>query len=461
MPTAHILVVDDEPAIYLQLKEILEDEGFHVTTADNVKTAAKARRQRKPDLILLDIWLPDGDGIQLLKEWNHGKVPVTPVIMMSGHGTLETAIEATRLGAYDFLEKPLSMHKLLIIVRNALESTKLRHENINLQQSIYTSGTLVGRSKTILDLCEYVQRVANHDAPALFIGESGTGKEVFARYMHRHSRYADGPFVRIPAVSTKGGDLFGSENAQKVHYGAIEQVNGGSLFIDEICDLDIDLQARLVEVLRNNTFLRNNGVERVAFNGRIIVSNRHDLATATQSGRLRDELYYCLNVLPIHIPPLREHREDVLALFEHYVSVFTKNESLPYRRLTASAQHRLRSYSWPGNVRELISVLQRLLILSSGDVINLQEIDTAIGILLHNNKSTDIPPHKILSEEYDLPLKEAREQFERVYLENQLRANNGKISRTAERIGVERTYLYRKLRSLGIDPKNIASDDND
>ncbi len=455
---AYILVVDDEPEICVQLQEILEDEGYQVTTTHDAKAAEDARRQRKPDLILLDIWLPDSDGILLLKEWSQAKAPPSPVIMMSGHGTLETAVEATRLGAYDFLEKPLSMHKLLVIVRNALESTKLRYDNLNLQQSIYSIGELIGRSKTIQNLCEYVRRIANHDAPALFIGESGTGKEVFARYMHKHSHYADGPFVRIPAVSAKATDLFGSENPGAVHYGAIEQANGGTLFVDEICDLDTDLQARLVGVLQHKSFLRSNGAEAVLFSGRIVGSSRYDLSAATQSGRLRGELYYYLNVLPIQIPPLREHKEDIFALFEHYVSVLTKRESLPYRRLTGSAQHRLRNYSWPGNVRELINVLQRLLILGSGQVIDVQEIDAAIGTPLHSSRNTDPASNKDTVTEYDLPLKEAREQFERIYLARQLRANDGKISRTAERIGIERTYLYRKLRSLGIDPKNIPSD---
>ena len=456
----HILVVDDEPDIRELLNEILEDEGFTVTTAGNAKTAREARRKRKPDLTLLDIWMPDCDGISLLKEWSHNQTQFSPVIIMSGHGTVETAVEATRLGAYDFIEKPLSIAKLLVTVRNALESTQLWHDNINLRRASHNTGEPIGRSAAIQKLCERIRRVADYDTPVLFTGESGTGKELFARYMHDHSKYAAGPFVRIRTAGLKEAELFGVESPSAVHYGAVEQANNGTLFFDEIVDLDIDLQARLVSVLQHQSFLRVNGVEPVYFSDRVAASTRHDPAMAIQRGQLREDLYHHLNGVPIHISPLRERKEDVSALFGHYVSALTERESLPYRRLTASAQNRLRNYSWPGNVRELINVLQRLLILGSGTVIELDEVDAAIG-LPAPSAETDATGSAVIAvaPEYELPLKEAREQFERGYLEYQIRINNGRISRIAKHIGVDRTYLYRKLRMLGIDPKHISPDD--
>ncbi len=452
---AHILVVDDEPDIRALVKEILEDEGFEVSVAEDARAAREARRARRPDLVLLDIWMPDMDGISLLKEWSENSGQGTPVVMMSGHGTVETAVEATRLGAYDFVEKPLSIAKLLLVVRRALESAQLQLENVDLRRAADTVLEPIGRSAAMQNLRSQIKRVAQHDAPLLLSGESGSGKEVCARYLHELSARRSGPFVRVSvggrSPENAAAELVGLEDGAQIHFGALEQANGGTLFIEDVVDLDPGTQARLLSVLQHRSFVRVDGVAPVAFNARIVGATRHDPGAAVESGRLREDLYYQLNVVPLHVPPLREHREDVPELLGYYIDQLAAKENLPYRRFTVGAQNRLRNHSWPGNIRELKNLVHRLLILGSGADVDQTEIEAVIG---------DTPRARGGGEAagFDLPLKEAREQFERGYLEHQLRQAGGSITRLASMAGLERTHLYRKLRTLGIDPKRIASD---
>ena len=450
-----ILVVDDEPDILALVRDILEDEGYEVDLAKDAESARAARRNRRPDLILLDIWMPDSDGISLLREWSESGTGDTPVIMMSGHGTVETAVEATRLGAYDFLEKPLSMAKLLLTIRRALEAAALRRENVGLRDTAPRISEPIGRSAAIGTLRDQVRRIAEHDTPVLIIGEPGSGKELIARYLHAHSRRAAGPFVRVHVAGLVGSagqaKLFGAEHGPHIHYGVAEKANGGTLFLEDVVDMAPELQARLVTALRDRTFLRLDGVAPVSLNVRIVAASRGDLARAVAAAKLREDLYYLLNVVPLAVPPLREHREDIPELMSYYIDVLVTRERLPNRRLTVGAQNRLRNHTWPGNVRELVNVLQRLLILGSGSTIELEEVEAILGTVPEIEGQAEIA-------EFELPLKEAREQFERAYLEYRLRRAGGSVSKVAAAAGIERTHLYRKLRGLGIDPKQSAGD---
>jgi two-component system nitrogen regulation response regulator NtrX len=442
----HILVVDDEPDIRNLIKEILEDEGFTISLAEDGNSAREKRREEPPDLILLDIWMPDIDGISLLKEWYYGGLSNIPIIMISGHGTVETAVEATRLGAYDFIEKPLSISKLLITISRALEMSSLQEENTGLRKNTESVIEPLGHSDIMGALREQVKRINIHNTHVLLSGESGSGRTLFAHYIHQNSQNSSGPFVqmRVTAVSAEDQsiELFGSHGSSNL--GRIEQADGGSLFIKDIAELDHSVQVRLLQTLENKSFVRNNGTEMIKANIRVIAATSHNLEIAVSMGDLYEELYYYLNILPLPIPPLREHCEDIPELLEFYINLFLNQENLPYRRFTVAAQNRLRNYSWPGNIRELKNMVQRLLILGNDDIIDVNEIEP---ILKHRQSQTGN-----LSI-YELPLREAREQFEKAYLEYQLQELGGNVSKVAARIGLERTHLYRKLRSLDIDPK--------
>jgi len=450
----HILVVDDEPDIALLVRDILEDEGFTVSVARDATQAREARRARRPDLVLLDIWLPDTDGITLLEEWARQSHLDTPVVMMSGHGTIETAVEATRLGAYDYIEKPLSTPKLLLSVHRALETAKLRRENVGLRRDSDLPTEPIGRSRLMEDLRQQLRRVAQHDAPVLISGESGCGKAICAHYLHAVSNRRSGPFVRMPADAGGKHDsavvLFGSEEGGELVFGCLEQANGGTFFLPNLLDIDSAVQTRLLGALRQGSFLRVGGREPVHFNARMVAATNRDPGSALAAGEFRDDLYYHLNVVPLRVPPLREHREDVPELLAYYMDSFASRESLTYRRFTVGAQNRLRNHEWPGNVLELKNLVHRLLILGSGADIDQAEVEAALGVA---------PGHaeEIRAEGVDLPLKTAREQFEREYLLHQIDALGGNISKVAEKAGLERTHLYRKLKSLGIDPKRSGS----
>ncbi len=450
-----ILVVDDEVEILDILKEILEDEGYEVASAENAKSARELHRQRRPDLVLLDIWMPGTDGISLLKEWFENGARDIPVVMMSGHGTIETAVEATRSGAYDFLEKPLSTAKLLLTVRRALETANLRKTNIELRhQATPAPSDLIGNSAALENLRAQVRRIAEHDAPVFISGEPGSGKEMTARYLHIHSPRADGPFVRLHVAGLIGHagsiDIFGAEEGSHIHYGALERAAGGTLLLEDIADMEPELQARLVSAMRQGSFLRHNGLSAVPLTSRIVAAGRNELAHGLACGSLREDLYHLLDVFPLSVPPLRDHREDIPALIAHCIDTLVTRDNLPNRRLTVGAQNRLRNHPWPGNIRELVNVLQRLLILGNGSVIEQNEVEMALGHSAGEGEEGE----SLLG--VDLPLSEARELFERIYLENHLIRAEGNMAKVATSSGLERTHLYRKLRRLGIDPKRIA-----
>ena len=458
MTAAHILVVDDERDIRELVKEILEDEGYAVSVAENGESARSARRARRPDLILLDIWMPDVDGITLLKEWSDERGPTCPVIIMSGHGTVETAVEATRLGAYDFIEKPLSMAKLLLTISHALDADRLRRENLGLRKFAQPLLEPLGRSAPMQQLREQIQRVAQHDASVLISGEPGTGKELCARYLHSCGPRRDGPFIDVGVAAllreNSAVELFGAEEAGKVQYGLLEQANGGTLFLDEVGDMDLAVQARLFSVLDGRSFLRVGGSAPVKLDVRIVAATHRDLAQDVQLKRFREDLYYQLAVVPLRVPPLRDHPDDIPELLGHYVDLFVAQEGLPYRRFTVAAQNRLRHYAWPGNIRELKNLVQRLLILGAGDEVQAAEVEAALARAVP--VAEGMP-----AGQFDLPLREAREQFERAYFEYQLRQSDGSIGKVAKQAGMERTHLYRKLRGLGINPRDVRLEEGE
>jgi DNA-binding NtrC family response regulator len=372
--------------------------------------------------------------------------------MMSGHGTVETAVEATRLGAYDFIEKPISLAKLLLTVERAFESDRLKRENVDLREHGRPVIMPIGKSEVMEQLRQQARRIAQHSSVVLISGEAGAGKGTFARYIHEQSQLYKGPYVEIAVGSitreNSATELFGIEEGQSVHYGRLEQANGGTLCIGDIADMDLQTQARLLSVLQTSSFVRLGGNEDVEVDLRIIATTQRNLEQEVAEGRFRDDLFYHLNVVPLHIPALREHADDVHELLNFYIDYLVTHERLPYRHFSVAAQNRLRSYKWPGNIRELRNLVQRLLILGSGEEIEVDEIERAIGsnVEVAGDRSGPVMP-------YDLPLREAREQFEHNYLLHQLQEVDGSVGKLAKRVGMERTHLYRKLRSLGIDLK--------
>jgi two-component system, NtrC family, nitrogen regulation response regulator NtrX len=447
----HILVVDDEPDIRALLKEILEDEGYEVSVAENGHTARNLRQQIMPDVVLLDIWMPDIDGISLLKEWHENKVIACPVIMISGHGNIETAVEATRLGAYDFIEKPLSISKLLITIARALEMVDLQRENYGLRKHVQMVMEPIGHSEVMKQLREQIKKINQHNTSVLITGESGTGRTLFARYIHHTSLRAHGPFVNVRMAGinpdNQALELFGQHGSNNMS--RLEQANGGTLFIKDIVDMNEEVQARLLNSLENQACELENSEAAtfVATDVRIIAATAYDPEQMIINKRLREDLYYHLNVVSLHLPPLREHCEDIPELLDFYVNIFATQEGLPYRRFSVAAQNRLRNYNWPGNIRELRNLIQRVLILGDSHHVELEEIEPVLNTQ-HKPIVSGVPI-------YDLPLREAREQFERDYLEHQLQEFSGNVSKVAVRVGLERTHLYRKLRALDIDPKQI------
>ncbi len=456
MSISHILVVDDEPDIRELVKEILEDEHYLVTVAADGEQARQARKERRPDLILLDVWMPDVDGITLLKEWQQeAEKPAPPVVVMSGHGTVETAVEATRLGAYDFLEKPLSMAKLLITIRHALEDYFLRRENLGLRRHVSPLTRPLGRSETMDTMRQQIERVAVTDARVLLTGEPGVGKRLVAQMIHNLSGRKENPFVEIGVAtivpSNAAMELFGEEDGDAVRYGLLEQANGGSLFFNEIADMDLDLQAKLASALQGEAIVRMGGSKAVKIDIRVLVSTHKNLIEEVRAGRFREDLYYQLNVVPIVVPPLREHAQDIPELLTYYVDFFVESDVLPYRNFSVSAQNCLRNYGWPGNVRELKSIVHRLLILGSGETIDGAEVEAVLGGDLQScARNLGVAPSVF---DFNKPLREAREQFERAYIAFHLKQLEGNVSQVAKVAGIERTHLYRKMKALGISPK--------
>ncbi len=455
MSSSHVLVVDDEADIRALIQEILTDEGYGVTVAADASEARDARAEQKFDLILLDIWMPDTDGITLLREWSDSGDLACPVVIMSGHGTVDTAVEATRLGAFDFVEKPLSLAKLLRTVESALDSAgKQSSIARSIQPSLMAP---VGRSRLMQSLREKVQQYAKHDQSVLLSGEPGTGRGAFARYLHALSRRADEPLINLTAASLTESNaeeqLLGREEDGVIHAGAFERAGEGTLVIDEITDLNAIAQKTILAVLESRTYRRVAGKEVRKLMARVVATGSRNYEASIESGDLRQDLVAHLGVLGLRVPPLREYSEDVPELLAYFVDKLVDSEGLTFRRFSVAAQNRLRNYPWPDNVRELKNLVRRLVLSGADEDIELKEVEAEISA------GAPIDEPLVKQDLLSLPLREAREQFERAYLQEQLVLCDGKVGQLAKRVGMERTHLYRKLRALGVDFKSVAAED--
>lgn len=446
MKNARVLVVDDESNIRLLLQEILSEEGYDVTTAEDAAAARAAKVRQDFDLILLDIWMPDTDGISLLKEWSD-EGALGPVVMMSGHGTVDAAVEATRLGALDFIEKPVSLAKLLRTVEKALTQKGTGGERRTLVPPMLAP---VGKSDTMRALREQVARIANHDAHTLLTGEPGTGREALARYLASLSGRSTEPFVvvRLGIADDRNGAalFFGDEDDP----GAFASANGGILYFSDLRDMSAATQQMLFGVLEQGRYRPTGSTTDRELDVRILSCAAH--GAEQNLDNFRRDLLSHISVVVIRVPPLREYSEDVPELLRYYVDLLVDSENLPFRRFSVAAQNRLRNYPWPGNIRELKNLVSRLLILGAGEEITLDEVENQLASVVSTTEP--LVKQDLLS----MPLREAREHFERAYLSQQLILCGGKVGQLAKRVGMERTHLYRKLRSLGVDFRQVTAD---
>jgi DNA-binding NtrC family response regulator len=450
MSTESILVVDDEPDIRNLVQEILVDEGYQVSVAEDTAVARKHANSKRPDLVLLDIWMPGEDGISLLKDWQKNGGIDCPVVMMSGHGTVETAVEATRLGAYDFIEKPLTMAKLLVSVKRALEAGEKKQDTPTASSLIEVP---IGSSLPIQSLRDQAKKLAAHDNVLFIKGETGVGKKSFAGFVHSLSARNSKRFMVLNEDNFNGREaakqLFGVDDGETIIPGILELCNGGTIFISDVANINEQGQKLLSHLMQKKQFRRIGSSNAQKFDARIMVATQRDLQAEVKADRFDDELYFLLNVVPVRIPALREHLQDVPELLRYYIDFYCSKENYPYRNFAIAAQNRLLHYDWPGNIRELKNLVQRLLILSSSDEVSAEEVAAAIDEQ-SNEVNSDADSHEQL---YKLPLREARESFERSYFLHQLKQVGGNISKLSESVGLERTHLYRKLRALGINTK--------
>lgn len=458
-----ILIVDDEADIRLLISGILGDEGFNSREAGDSDAALVQLRMRRPNLIILDIWLNNStlDGIGLL-ELVKIEFPEIPVIMISGHGNIETAVNAIKNGAYDFIEKPFKADRLLLTIERALEAARLKREIEQLKYRTGGEGELIGSSQVIMQLRLAIERVAITGSRVLFSGPPGSGKEIAARLLHKRSKRANGPFVVLNCATMHPDrleiELFGQErngeSAAKI--GFLEQAHGGTLLLDEVADMPLETQGKILRVLQEQTFERVSGKTRVEVDVRVIASTARDLQAEMTAGRFRQDLFYRLNVVPMRLPPLKERRDDIIDLLSHFMARASEQTGLPARRLAEDALAVLQAYDWPGNVRQLKNVIDWILIMTSGSADELIRAD----MLPPDVGSVSIAPASLSdgTEVMSLPLREAREIFERRYLESQVARFGGNISRTANFVGMERSALHRKLRSLGVSTNDATKD---
>jgi two-component system nitrogen regulation response regulator NtrX len=452
-----ILIVDDEADIRDLVAGILEDEGYATRTARDSDSALGAIVSRRPNLVFLDIWLQGSklDGLQLLDIIKQENAEL-PVVMISGHGNIETAVAAIKRGAYDFIEKPFKADRLVLVAERALETSRLKREVRELKQLAPVSSGLVGHSAGLNQLRQMIEKVAPTNSRILIVGPSGTGKELTARTIHAQSGRASGPFVVINAAAITPErmeiELFGTEQAngsgESRKVGALEEAHGGTLFIDEIADMPRETQSKILRVLVDQTFQRVGGSAKVAVDVRIISSTARNLEADIAGGKFREDLYHRLSVVPIRVPALAERREDIPDLIEFFMEQISQATGLPRRRIGEDAMAVLQTHDWPGNIRQLRNNVERLLILAGGDpeaVISASMLPQDVGSMVPS-----MPNGNGGEQLMGLPLREAREVFEREYLVAQISRFGGNISRTAEFVGMERSALHRKLKALGI-----------
>jgi two-component system nitrogen regulation response regulator NtrX len=455
-----ILIVDDEADIRVLVAGILEDEGFQVREAATSAAALQSVESRRPSLVLLDIWLQgsDMDGLEVLKEIKRDN-PAVPVVIMSGHGTIEVAVSAIKLGAYDFIEKPFKADRLLLVIERAIEAARLRREVEELRLRAGVEAELIGESHAIREVLQAIGRVAPANSRVLIAGPAGSGKEVAARMIHARSRRSGGPFVVLNCATLRPEhfeeELFGVEGEGaggaegRPRHGILERAHTGTLLLDEVADMPIETQGKIVRVLQDQIFHRVGGRTAVEVDARVFATSTRDLGEEVKAGRLREDLYYRLNVVPVILPALRARREDIPVLARYFMVRAASAIGQPPRAFTEDSIALLQSYEWPGNVRELRNIVERLLILAPGDpsqpirAENLPpEIGSAAAIARGWERGAEL---------MGLPLREARENFEREYLLAQISRFGGNISRTASFVGMERSALHRKLKMLGVN----------
>ena len=452
-----ILITDDERDIRELISDILKDEGFTTRLAANAEQCMGEIDKEKPALMILDIWLKDShmDGIDILKTVKR-EHPEIPIVIISGHGNIEIAVAAIKQGAYDFIEKPFNIDQLMVVIRRAMETSRLRRENQELKRGDAPSAEMLGDSAAFRSLKSQLDKVTRSNGRVMLTGAPGAGKEIAARYIHGQSNRAEAPFVTVASAAIEPERmeevLFGRESPERgIEKGLLEQANGGVIYFDEVADMPLGTQSKILRVLVDQQFTRVGGAVKVQVDLRVISSTTRDLGDLIKSGGFRQELYHRLNVVPIHVPSLEERREDIPMLAEHFIAQLNRSQGLPLRKLADDARAMLQTMNWPGNVRQLKNVVERVLILG----------ETAEAISARELPSGDEPQGEegrvvLGSALATLPLREARELFEREYLLTQINRFGGNISRTASFVGMERSALHRKLKSLGVTTANKA-----
>ncbi|MBY6200261.1 sigma-54 dependent transcriptional regulator [Maritalea mobilis] len=453
-----ILVVDDERDIRELICDILEDEGYVTRRAGTSDEAMAELNKAAPGLMILDIWLKDSnmDGIDILKHVKQDN-PDVPVVIISGHGNIEIAVAAIKQGAYDFIEKPFNIDQLMVVIRRAMETSRLRRENSSLRRQDSKAAEMIGASPTFKTMKGQLEKVTKSNGRVMLTGGPGTGKEVAARWIHANSNRADAPFVTVSCASIQPDHmeevLFGRESPERgVEQGLLEQAHGGVVFFDEVADMPLGTQSKILRVLVDQSFTRVGGTTKVRVDLRVISSTTRNLTDEIASGNFREELYHRLNVVPIEVPALSDRREDIPDLARHFIETFNREQGLPLREMGEDAVAMLQTMTWPGNVRQLKNVIERVLILGEGSG-PIEARDLPSGNEGGESANEDITLSASLT---TLPLREARELFERQYLMAQINRFGGNISRTASFVGMERSALHRKLKSLGVVTSNKA-----
>ena len=444
--SGRILVVDDEQGIRAALGQLLEYEGYEVHTASNATDGITEYQRFKPNLVFMDVKLPGMDGMEALKKIREID-PAATVVMISGHATIRTAVEATQLGAYEILEKPLDTDRILVMLRNVFDHLNLREENSRLKNIGTSPYEIIGRSPVMRALIEKIEKVGATPARVLITGENGTGKELVARALHRHSQRASKPFVEVNCAAIPHelieSELFGHmkgsfTGAIADRPGKFEQANKGTLFLDEIGDMSMSAQAKVLRVLQDNVITRIGGSKTITVDVRVLAATNKNLEQEIAAGRFREDLYYRLNVVPIHVPPLREHREDIPGLVEYFVSVLSEREGIPPRRVSESAHARLMELEWPGNVRELRNTVERMLILATGPELTAKDVDRLAGARVADDTGLGNLTALKTFEEF-------KEAAERAYLLSKLREFDWNVSETARAVEMPRSNLYKKI----------------
>jgi len=460
--SASILIVDDEVSILNSLSSILEDEGYDVSVAKSGMEALKHCAMNPPELMMLDIWMPEMDGLETLKRLRE-LVPNTQVMMMSGHGSIETAVKAIKLGAYDYIEKPLSLENVTLRVKHALDQHRLEQENRSLRTKVERKFELIGQAPVMQQLKQLIETAGPTNSRVLIGGENGTGKELVARAIHQHSHRATRPFVAVNCAAIPEtlieSELFGHERgafsgATTMKRGQFEQADGGTLFLDEIADMSLSTQAKVLRALQEQQFTRVGGTKLIKVDVRVLAASNKDLLQEIEKGTFREDLFYRLNVVPIVVPTLRDRREDIPLLVKHFLRVHAEEQGLKIKQVSPEAMDVFMQYEWPGNIRELRNLIERLMIMVPGSIIEAVHASVALQVrpqpLVAPSAAGAQPANTLLTRPYD-SLRDARNAFEKEFIARKLREHHWNISRTAEDLKIERSHLHRKIKLLDVE----------